>query len=162
MSSTTAALTITLGSPQTIGTLVLGNSSSPTVGYTLCGGPLTLSNSGNGTTIAVAGGRHVIESPLILADNLVVSGSGTLVLGSSGGITESGSHSLTVSAADGTLILSGIKHIQRHDRDCRHAGRDSPRAPCPVGSSLTVGAGGDPSSAPRRPLLRSRCPPIRQ
>ncbi len=139
--STTAALTITLGSPQTIGTLVLGNSSSLTVGYTLCGGPLTLSNSGNGTTIAVAGGRHVIESPLILADNLVVSGSGTLVLGSSGGITESGSHSLTVSAADGTLILSGIN---TYNGTIVTAGTLDATAPSalPVGSSLTVGAGG--------------------
>src|SRR5208283_4025992 len=72
---TTAALTISLDSPQTVGTLQFGNSGNPGVGYTLSGGgsnTLTLNNSGFGATITVTDGSHVINAPIILANNLVV------------------------------------------------------------------------------------------
>ena len=47
--STTSALTVTLDSPQTVGTLALGNSGGdPTVGYTVSGtNTLTLDNTGS-------------------------------------------------------------------------------------------------------------------
>ncbi len=107
--STTAALTITLNEPVTLGTLLLGNSGSTTVGYTLSGSgadTLTFSNSGNGATIAVADGSHVIDAPVVLADNLVVTDRGTLVFGSSSSVTDDGSHSLTMNGA-GKLVLAG-------------------------------------------------------
>ena len=55
------------------------------MGYTLSGSganTLTLNNSGSGATIAVANGSHAINAPVVLADNLTVSGSGTLAFGS--------------------------------------------------------------------------------
>jgi autotransporter-associated beta strand protein len=107
---TTSPVTITLDSPNTIGSLVLG-SGTPGVGYTLSGSgtnTLTLSNSGSGATITVSDGAHVLDAPVVLADNLVVTGSGTLEFSSSSSITETnGSHSLTMNGAGGRLILSG-------------------------------------------------------
>ena len=45
---------------------------------------------------------------MILADNLVVTGSGTLDFSPSSSITETGGrHSLTMNGAGGTLVLSG-------------------------------------------------------
>ncbi len=111
---TTAAATITLDKPQTIGLLELGNSASPTVGYTLSGtgtNTLTFNNAGNGATIAVTDGTHAINAPVVLADNLQVTGNNsgwTLSFGGapsgSGSIT--GGYGLTM-GGNGTLILSG-------------------------------------------------------
>ncbi|MGO9108235.1 MAG: autotransporter-associated beta strand repeat-containing protein [Thermoguttaceae bacterium] len=106
-----AAVTITLDEPVTLGILVLGNSASTTVGYTLNGSgthTLTFDNSGNGATIAITNGSHVIDAPVVLADNLVVSASGKLTFGSASSITDNGGGcSLTMRGADGTLIMSG-------------------------------------------------------
>jgi autotransporter-associated beta strand protein len=107
--ATTAALTVTLDKPETVGTLQFGNSNSASVGYTLNGSGsnnLTLNNSGSGATITVTGGSHVIHAPVVLAENLAVSGSGKLTFDSSSSITGSGK-SLTMSAGNATLILSG-------------------------------------------------------
>ena len=74
---TTAAVTITLDKPQTIGLLELGNSASATVGYTLSGtgtNTLTFNNAGNGAAITVTDGTHAINAPVVLADNLQVTG----------------------------------------------------------------------------------------
>ena len=111
---TTAAATITLDKPQTIGLLELGNSASPTVGYTLSGtgtNTLTFNNAGNGATIAVTDGTHAVNAPVVLADNLQVTGNNsgwTLSFGGapsgSGSIT--GGYGLTM-GGNGTLILSG-------------------------------------------------------
>ena len=71
--STTAALTITLDNPRTVGALQFGNSGGANVGYTLSGSGsdnLTLNNSGSGATIAITDGSHVINAPVVLADNL--------------------------------------------------------------------------------------------
>ena len=113
--STTASLTITLDAPQTVGTLMLGNSASATVGYTLIGSgtnTLTFNNSGNGAAITVANGTHVINAPVVLADNLMVMTGGanpwTLSFGTASSITDNGNNfSLTMSASNGTLILNG-------------------------------------------------------
>jgi hypothetical protein len=61
--STTAALTVTLDAPQTVGSLVLGNSGSAAVGYTLSGvgsNSLTMDDAGAGATITVTNGAHAI------------------------------------------------------------------------------------------------------
>ena len=95
---------VTLDTPVTVAAVTFDNAAA---GYTLCGSnALTLNNSGGGATITVAAGSHVINVPVVLADNLTVTGSGTLAFGSSSGITGSGS-ALTMSGAGGTLILGG-------------------------------------------------------
>ena len=103
-------VTVVLDNAQTVGSLVLGSGAAG-VGYTLSGSgsnTLTLSNSGNGVTITLNDGNHVIAAPVILADNLMVTGSGTLAFGIFGSITETnGSHRLTMNGAGGILILSG-------------------------------------------------------
>ena len=77
---TTAAVTITLNAPVTLGRSQFGNSGSASVGYTLSGSGsknLTLNNSGSGTTITVTDGSHAIDVPVVLAGNLVVTSGGT-------------------------------------------------------------------------------------
>ena len=78
--ATTAAVTVTLDMPVTLGSLQFGNSGSASVGYTLSGigtNTLTLSNSGSGATITVTNGTHAIDAPVILADDLIVTSGGT-------------------------------------------------------------------------------------
>jgi autotransporter-associated beta strand protein len=114
--STSTALTVTLDKPQTVGTLILG-SGTPGVGYTLSGtgsNTLTFSNTSNSTaaTISVIDGTHVINAPVVLASNLVVTSTSsnprTLDFGTASSLADNGDHlSLTMSASDGTLILSG-------------------------------------------------------
>ena len=157
--STTAALTITLDGPQTVGSLVLGNSASATAGYTLSGAgtnTLTLDNSGyplagGGAMIAVAGGSQAIDAPLVLADNLSVSGSGTLVFGTASSIVQTGSHSLTMSGTGGTLILSGSDSYTAGTYVDAGTLIAASGAALADGTSLTIGAGGlflfDPSAA---------------
>ncbi len=157
--STTAALTITLDSPQTVGTLQFGNSGSAHVGYTLSGSGsnyLTLNNSGSGATITVTGGSQAIDAPIVLADNLVVTTGGTtawtLSFGTASSITDDGrGYSLTMNGTGGTLILSGSDTYSGGTNI--DAGRliITNNAALPDGSSLTVGSGGtlifDPSLA---------------
>jgi autotransporter-associated beta strand protein len=150
--STTAALTVTLDTPVTLGMLQFGNSGSSSVGYTLSGSgsnTLTLSNSGSGATIAVIDGPHVIEAPVVLADNLVVSGSGTLAFSNSSSIT--GGYSLTMSGTGGTLILSGSDTYTGGTNVNAGTLIATINTALPNGAGLTVGAGGtlifDPSKA---------------
>ena len=106
---TSSPLTVTLDRPLTVGTLELGNFGAAATGYTLSGSgsnTLTLDNSGSAAMIVVDNGSHVIDAAVVLADNLVVSGSGTLTFGSASNIAGNGK-SLTMSGAGGTLILSG-------------------------------------------------------
>jgi autotransporter-associated beta strand protein len=146
--ATTAAVTITLDAPQTIGTLVLGNSASNTVGYTLYGSgsnTLTFDNSGSGATITVTGGAHVIDAPTILADNLLVSSGGTnswtLSFASDAGITDNGAgYSLTMGGSGGTFVLSGSNSYM--GGTIVEAGTLEVMDPQAIadGTSLTVGA----------------------
>jgi len=149
--STTAALTITLDKPQTVGTLLLGNLGNASVGYTLTGtgtNTLTLNNSGSGASITVTDGIHAINAPVILADNLLVSGSGTLAFSNSSSIT--GSYSLTMSGL-GTLILSGSDNYAGGTNVTAGTLIVTNNTALPTGTGLTVGAGGtfifDPSAA---------------
>jgi autotransporter-associated beta strand protein len=114
--STSAALTVTLGNPVMLGTLLLG-AGTPGVGCTLSGSgsdALTFSNTSNNATaqISVADGTHYINAPVILASNLVVTSTSstpwTLSFGTASSIKDNGAGlSLTMSASKGTLILSG-------------------------------------------------------
>ena len=112
---TTSQVKITLDEPVMLGSLLLGNSASPSAGYTLSGGgtnTLTFSKSGSASTITVTDGGHQINAPVVLDGNLLVAGSGTspwvLSFGSAGGITDNGSGlSLTMSGSRGTLVLGG-------------------------------------------------------
>ena len=76
--------TITVDAPQTLGTLLLGDSAAAGAGYTLtCTGSntLTLNNSGNGATITRPKVPHAINWPLVLNDSLTVNNNASLTLG---------------------------------------------------------------------------------
>jgi hypothetical protein len=144
--STSSPMTVTLDQPVALGTLVLG-SGTPGVGYTLSGGgsnTLTLSNTSNGAPaeISVNDGTHFIDVPVLLASNLVVTSSGsnpwTLTVGT--GITDNGNQlSLTLSASNGTLILSGPDTYSGTNVTAGTLTVASP-AGLADGSNLTVGA----------------------
>ncbi|MGA2258995.1 MAG: PEP-CTERM sorting domain-containing protein, partial [Thermoguttaceae bacterium] len=156
--STTAALTVTLDAPQTVGTLVLG-SGNPGVGYTLSGSgsnTLTFSNINNNAPaqILVIDGTHAINAPVILASNLVVTSTSsspwTLRFGTASSITDNGNDlSLTMSASNGTLILSGSGNYTGGTLMTAGTLVATNSNAFPSGTSLTVGAGGtfifDPS-----------------
>ncbi|MGO9107658.1 MAG: autotransporter-associated beta strand repeat-containing protein [Thermoguttaceae bacterium] len=114
--STSTAVTIALDEPVALGTLLLG-SGTPGAGYALSGGgsnTMSFSNIGNDAPaqISVADGTHVIDAPVVLASDLVVistcSNPWTLSFGTTSSITDNGGNcSLTLSASNGTLVLSG-------------------------------------------------------
>ncbi len=107
--TTTAGVTVTLDSPETVGTLALGNSGGNlSTGYTVSGtNALTLDNSGSASLISVSEGTHAILAPVILNGDLTVTPSAAATLAISGNISQTnGSSSLTISSP-GTLILSG-------------------------------------------------------
>ena len=101
--------TITLDGPQTVGSLLLGNSASSTAGYTLSpgsAGTLTLDNSGSVATITVTDGSHVISAPVILAAGLTVTPFASATLTISGNVSQTGPRGLTLSGP-GRLVLGG-------------------------------------------------------
>jgi autotransporter-associated beta strand protein len=106
--ATTAALNVTLDEPVTLGTLEFGNSAS--VGYTVSGAgsnTLTMNNAGLGASILVDNGSHVVNAPVILFDNLTVSGSGTLTFSASSSITDGGQGFGLTMNGPGLLVLLG-------------------------------------------------------
>jgi autotransporter-associated beta strand protein len=109
---TSSSVTITLDTPQTLGSLTLGNSQSTTTGYTLAtgvAGSLTMATSdGSAALIIVTDGSHVITANVALAGSLTISPSAGSTLEIAGNMSESvsGSGSLLLNDA-GTLILSG-------------------------------------------------------
>ena len=149
--ATTAAVTVTLDEPVTLGTLQFGNAGSAGVGYTLVGSGsnvLTLNHSGSVATITVAGGTHSIDAAVILADNLVVTGSGTsawtLSFGTASRITDNGArYSLTMSGKGGTLILSGSDSYTGGTFVTVGTLDVTTAAAVPTRTSLTIGAGGE-------------------
>jgi autotransporter-associated beta strand protein len=106
---TSTPLTITLDSPQTVGTLVLQNSTSST-GYTLApglSGSLTLDNSAAAAFIDVTSGSHAITANVLLNDSLTINTSASSTLRISGNIAQNAPGlSLTLNGS-GTLVLSG-------------------------------------------------------
>ena len=143
--STTAAVTVTLDEPVTLGTLQFGNSSAVnTAAYTLSGSGaklLTLTNSGSGATISVNGGSQVISAPLTLADSLTVTPSAGASLSISGAIGQSGTRSLTL-AGPGTLILSGTNNYTGGTSVEAGTLDVTSNTALADGTSLAVGAGG--------------------
>jgi len=108
--------TITLDGGKTVGQLLFANSTYNPNGagnYTIAqgsGGALTLNNSGNGAVIYNYYGNNTISAPISLADNVFVSASAGTTLTLSGGITDTGAHSLTLNFGgfgSGALILTG-------------------------------------------------------
>ena len=95
-----------------------------------------------GASIAVLSGTHAMNAPVVLANGLVVSGSGTLAFGSSSSITDNGGgFSLTISGP-GALILSGSDNYGGGtivDAGTLIATNSNAILD---GTSLTVGAGG--------------------
>ncbi len=110
----TTNTTITLDGSRTVGLLTFANSSSSTSGagnYTIAqgsGGTLTLDDSGNGAVLTNYWGSNTISAPVSMADNVqaVVAAGSTLSL--NGGISDTGSHTLSVNptGTSGTLLLS--------------------------------------------------------
>jgi autotransporter-associated beta strand protein len=108
--ATTSPTTISLDSPQTLGTLTFANSAAS---YTLtpgAAGSLTLDNTGGtiGGQIIVLSGTHSIAAPLIISSSAAyvsITSGGSLDI--SGNISEAnGSHSLSLSSSDATGVLS--------------------------------------------------------
>ena len=105
------ALTVSLGTAETVGSIVLGNSAGSSTNYTLSGGTLTMNNIGSPSAVLVLGGSHAILAPVYISGDglgIIVSNSGTLAI--PGNITDdNGQESLTLSSLDGSgqLILSG-------------------------------------------------------
>ena len=145
--SANTALTVTLDVPQTVGTLVLGNSGSTSTSYTLSGSTLTLNNSTStsGTsTVTVLSGTHTISAPVEIAGGgLVVGVSNSGVLGISGNISDdNGQESLTLAGdGSGQLILSGTNTYGGGTNVEAGTLIVNNGAALPAGSSLTVGAG---------------------
>jgi len=151
----TAGFSVTLDAPQTIGQLTLGNTASSGSGCTITagfGGSLSFNNGGGSSPLNVMSGSHVINAPIVLANSLVVSGSGTLASGISSSITDSGGgYSLTMDGG-GTLVLSGSNSYSGGtDIDAGTLIVTNSSA-FPPGTNLTIAAGGtfvfDPSAAP--------------
>ncbi len=106
----TAALTITLDAPKTLGTLLLGNPSAAGAGYTLNGtgsNTLTFNNSCSGATITVPNGTHAINAPLVLNDNLAVSNNASLTLGGPIANGSNGPMGITLSGSGGLVLAGG-------------------------------------------------------
>jgi autotransporter-associated beta strand protein len=136
------AACITLDTPVTLSAISFSNTAAG--GYTLSGSganTLTLNNSGSGATITVADGSHVVSAPVVLADNLTVSGSGTLAFGTASSITDNGSGcSLTMSGTGGTLILGGSNAYGGGTNVNAGTLEVLNSSALPEGTSLTVGA----------------------
>jgi len=133
--------TVTVDKPTVLGGVVLDNPQS----YTLTGNganTLTLDNSGNGATVAVNNGSHTIDAPVVLADNVVVNGSGTLTFDGASTITETGaSRSLTMNG-DGTLILSDVNNYTGGTNVLNGTVAVTTGSAVPDGDVLTIGGGG--------------------
>jgi hypothetical protein len=109
------AQSITLDSPQTLGSLTFTNTASTSTGYSLdagTAGTLTLDNSG-AASIVVTRGSHAITTPVYLVGgNLTVSASNGGMLAVSGNISQDATRNFTLQG-DGTgeLILSGSNSL---------------------------------------------------
>ena len=139
-----ATMNVTLDEPVTLGTLEFGNSASPSAGYALSAAgsnTLAMNNGGVGAAIIVDNGAHVVNAPVILADNLTVSGSGTLTFSASSGVTDYGvGYALTKNgpgllAMDCPTVFSGPTTVNAGTLKAGVANA------LPAASALTVNSG---------------------
>ena len=116
--ATNSTVSITLDTPQTLGTLVFSNTGgNSSAGYSLDAGTagtgsLTLDNSGT-AQIVVNAGNHAITAPVYLVGgDLAVSASDNSVLTITGSISQDTTRNLTL-GGDGTgeLVLSGTNNL---------------------------------------------------
>jgi autotransporter-associated beta strand protein len=110
--SANAPVTVTLDVPQTVGTLMLGNSSGPSTSYTIgnSSNTLTLNNSGSQASVLVFGGTHTISAPVnLVGGNLDVAASNSSSLTISGNLSDDGLLRSVTLDGDGTaeLVLGG-------------------------------------------------------
>ncbi len=101
----TAARSITLDGPKTVGVLSFDspNSFAITAGT---GGDLTLDNSGAGATVTIKQGSHSVWAPVSLADNATIDVTGSFAL--TGGLNNSSGKSITKTGT-GILTISGTQ-----------------------------------------------------
>ncbi len=148
--------------PETIGKLELG-SGTPNAGYAISGAgsnTLTFSNTAAvfPSFISVSDGAHAIDAPVVLASNLIVTSTSstpwTLTFGTASSIIDNGGGmSLTLSASNGTLILSGSSNYSGGTFVSDGTLVVTNPAALPDGGSITVGDAsffdsGAPSFAP--------------
>ena len=143
---------ITLDTAVTVSGVTFSNTGAGVYVVTGTGAnTLTLNHSGSGATIAVSNsGLNVINAPVILADNLTVSGSGLLAFGSSSSISGPG-YSLTMDGPGGTLILSGSDTYSGGTNVEAGTLEVTSLSAIEPGTSLTVGVGGASIFALSRP-----------
>lgn len=99
-SAITAARTVAVDSPATVGTIHFENANA----YTIAGpSALILQGSAGAAAINVAGGSHTISAPLVLSDPTAVAASGGSSLGVIGGIDGVGGLS---KQGAGTLVVN--------------------------------------------------------
>ena len=138
-----APVTVTLDGNQSVAALVFNTAGSN--GYTLSrgtGGVLTLGTA-SGAAVAVNAGSQAINAPVVLANDLVVTGSGTLAFGVSSSIGDNGSqYSLLMDGEGGTLVLSGSNAYTGGTFVNAGILNATAASALPPGESLTVGAGG--------------------
>ena len=113
-SSPGGPVSITLDTPQTLGTLVLGDSSNSATAFTLAAG---LSGNGsltmdNAASIIVTGGSQTIAANVALAGSLTIAPTAGSTLTISGSVNEITTGTGVVALTDaGTLILSGSNNF---------------------------------------------------
>jgi hypothetical protein len=99
----TAAATVTLDAPQTVGRVVFGGTNP----YALTGGTLTLDVSAIGTArIRATSGSHLIQSPITLSDDTGIDASSGATITISGAIT--GGSNRVVKMAPGVVVLGKL------------------------------------------------------
>ncbi len=103
------ALTCTLEAPQTVGTLLFGNTGSTSTNYTLTSSTLTLNNSGTASVTVLSGSQTIASTVQIAGGNLAIALSGSGILNFAGNISDDGSQrSLSLGGnGSGQLVLSG-------------------------------------------------------
>lgn len=146
-SAAASPVTITLDGPQTLGSLVLGNTGTgSTGGYTLAAGSsgnLTMASSDASLPqIIVTGGTNAIAANLTLTGSLQVSPAATAELTISGNIGDGGNHLPLLLTGPGILILSGTNSYSGGTWVEAGTLIVTNDAALPTGSSLVVGAGG--------------------
>jgi autotransporter-associated beta strand protein len=144
-------VSVTLDTPVTLGTLVLGNTGASPTAYRLAGDALTFNNAGT-SLVTVPDGTHSIASPVVMSGgNLDVAASSGGILELSGNVGDGGAgYGLTLTG-NGELVLSGTGSYGGPTAVDGGTMYLTNSTALPGGNALIVGAGGnfifDPSQA---------------